>query len=116
MWKRIGCGAPDRRITPQSALVFQLSIMPRTQPDQLNLFDAPAPAAAEPSPPDADFARKHLGRLLRTVEAAEVLPWSAPQTRTWETLFPQVAQALPEAEREELCDAFATHLARLRAR
>jgi len=88
--------------------------MPRAQTDQLSLFDAPKPAAADPPPPDPDFARKHLGRLLRTIEVAEALPWSAPQTRTWETLFPQIAQALPENERKEMCDAFAAHLARLR--
>ncbi|HEV2532518.1 hypothetical protein [Phenylobacterium sp.] len=89
--------------------------MTRTPAHQLNLFNAPKPSAAEPLPPDPDFARKHLGLLLRTIEMAEALPWSPPQTRTWEILFPQIAQALPEGERQEMCDAFAEHLARLRA-
>jgi hypothetical protein len=87
--------------------------MTRAQTDQLNLFEPPK-SAAEPPPPDPDFARKHLGRLLRTIEVAEAMPWSPPQTRTWEALFPQIALALPEDERREMCDAFAAHLARLR--
>jgi hypothetical protein len=88
--------------------------MSRADASQLNLFEAP-PTAAEPPPPDPDFARKHLGRLLRLARRAERLPWSPSETRTWEKLFPQLAQSLPEEERREMCEAFAAELARLRA-
>ena len=88
--------------------------MSRANASQLNLFDAPR-TAPEPPPPDPDFARKHLGFLLRQARRAERMPWSPTQTRTWETLFPQLAQCLPEEERREMCEAFSAELARLRA-
>ena len=88
--------------------------MSRAAASQLNLFEAPR-QTAEPPPPDPDFARKHLARLLRLVRRAERMPWSATETLTWETLFPQLAEALPHEEGTEMCQAFATELARLRA-
>ena len=89
-------------------------LMSRANASQLNLFEAPGPAI-EPPPPDPDFARKHLTRLLRLAQRAERMPWSPSETRTWETLFPQLAQSLPEEERREMCEGFAAELARLRA-
>ena len=89
-------------------------LMSRAAASQLNLFEAPR-QAAEPPPPDPDFARKHLTRLLRLVRRAERMPWSASETLTWETLFPQLAEALPSEERREMCEAFTAELVRLRA-
>ena len=88
--------------------------MPRAAANQPGLFDAPV-RAAEPPPPDPDFARKHLNWLLRTAERAERMPWSPSKTQMWETLFPQLAASLPPQEAGEMCEAFATELARLRA-
>ena len=88
--------------------------MSRAAASQLNLFDTPR-QAPEPPPPDPDFARKHLARLLRLVRRAERMPWCVAETRSWEALFPQLAACLPEDERRALCDAFAAELARLRA-
>lgn len=88
--------------------------MSRATASQLNLFEAPAPVV-EPAAPDPDFARKHLGRLLRLARRAERMPWSPSETRSWEQLFPQLAVALPPEERQDLCAAFAAELARLRA-
>lgn len=88
--------------------------MSRAASPQLGLFDAPRPVPT-PAPPDPDFARKHLKHLLRTVRAAEVLPWSPARTASWEALFPQLAKALPSDEGRALVEAFTNELARLRS-
>lgn len=88
--------------------------MPPANPAQPGLFDPPPAEPAAPPPPDPAFARKHLNNLIWQVERAERLPWSPARTASWETLFPQLAEALPAAEARELCETFAAELARLR--
>ena len=96
-----------------SSLVTWVALPSRAPSSQLDLFTSPIRGA--PPPPDPDFARKNLHRLLRQVQRAERLPWHPAQARVWEDLFPQLAQALPPEEGQDLCAAFAAELARLRA-
>lgn len=80
---------------------------------QPSLFDAPAPRPVAPPPPDPVFARKQLIAVLRTLHAAEVMPWPEFETRKWERLFPQLAEALPRDEADQLFGEFRRHLDRL---
>lgn len=80
---------------------------------QAGLFDAPAPSPSAPPPPDPVFARKQLIALLRTLHAAEFMPWPDFETRKWERLFPQLAEALPSEEAEQMVAEFHRHIARL---
>lgn len=79
---------------------------------QLPLFAARE--AIPRRPPDPAFIRKHLLRLLRIVRAADRLPWSEPETRNWEKLFPELSQVLPPEEGAQLRADFAAEVARLR--
>ena len=80
---------------------------------QPSLFDPPAAPPTTPAP-DPEFARKNLNRLLRLAQAAEVMPWPAHKAAMWETLFPQLANALPAEESRIFCEAFAAEFVRLR--
>jgi hypothetical protein len=80
---------------------------------QLSFFDSPRPTP-EKRPPNPEYIRKHLNRLLRLARNAERLPWSEPETRSWEKLFPELALLLPPEEGEALRSAFAIELERLR--
>ena len=82
---------------------------------QPSLFDAPAPPPAAPPPPDPVFARKQLIAVLRTLHAAEIMPWPDFETRKWEKLFPALAEALPTDEAGQLTGEFRHHLDRLGA-
>lgn len=81
---------------------------------QMNLFQAERPVA-EPRPSNPDFVRRHLNRLLRTARGAERMPWSPSEAESWRALFPQLAEALPPEERQELNEAFESELDRLKA-
>jgi hypothetical protein len=60
---------------------------------QLSLFDSDE-KPAEPRPPNLDFIRKNLLRLLRTARRAEFMPWSRHEAESWERRFPEVAALL----------------------
>lgn len=79
---------------------------------QPSLFDTAAPRQITP-PADPVFARRQLIAVLRTLHAAEVMPWPDFETRKWERLFPQLAEALPKDEAERLAEEFHRHLDRL---
>jgi hypothetical protein len=85
----------------------------RRKAPQPTLFDAPA-AAPERLPPDLDFIRKHLHRVLRLVRNAESMPWGDAETEHWKGFFPQLTALLPPEEGHELLTAFETELARIR--
>lgn len=80
---------------------------------QPSLFDAPAPPPAAPPPPDPVFARKQLIAVLRTLHAAEIMPWPDFETRKWERLFPALAEALPADEAVSLIGEFHSQIKRL---
>lgn len=78
-----------------------------------SLFDPPRPAA-ERTPPDLDFIRKHLHRVLRLVRNAEGMPWGPADTAHWEKFFPELTALLPPEEGRELLTSFTTEISRLR--
>ncbi len=82
---------------------------------QMSLFAPNAGTELERRPPDLAFIRKGLGRTLRTLRAAERLPWSPGETASREQRFPRLAAYLPAPERETMLAEFAAQLARLRA-
>ncbi|OXE35437.1 MAG: hypothetical protein CGW95_13845 [Phenylobacterium zucineum] len=81
---------------------------------QLNLFEPERPNAA-PAEPNIPLIRKHLMRAVRTVRAAERMPWGPAETRSWTERFPGLADCLPEEEGQVLLKVFETEMARLRA-
>lgn len=80
---------------------------------QPSLFDAPSPPPVAPPPPDPVFARKQLIAVLRTLHAAEIMPWPDFETRKWEKLFPALAEALPVDEAASLTGEFHSQIKRL---
>ncbi len=83
---------------------------------QADLFGAARGPAAPPPPeiPEPDAIRARLRALLETVCAAREMPWEPPRARAQEHLFHNMANWLPETERDSLRQAFATELDRLR--
>ena len=79
------------------------------QPD---LFSAPPPPVAPPEP-NLPFRRKALGRYLRELRDAEILPWAEYEARSLTQRFPALAMPLPQEEREALVTEFFHHLDRL---
>lgn len=79
------------------------------QPD---LFAAPKPPT-ERAPPNLTFIRKSLGRYLRLLRDAEILPWAEHEAESLTRHFPALARPLPDAEREALVTEFFHHLDRL---
>jgi len=89
-------------------------MMPTRQPDlfarQPDLFDSIPPATRTPDPA---MIRGRLHALLATAKAAERNPWSAQEARVNAITFHQMANWLPEAERDALRVSFADELHRL---
>lgn len=81
---------------------------------QLNLFQGERPSS-ERRPPDLDFIRKHLGKALRTAQAAQRMPWPPSVAQGWEDRFPKLAADLPTEEAAVLIEAFRGELDRLKA-
>ncbi|MCW5716925.1 MAG: hypothetical protein KIS68_03730 [Bauldia sp.] len=83
---------------------------------QFDLFAEPTPAAgvAPGERPDAGRVRARLLGLLSEARSATAMPWPAAKARLYETIFPQMARWLPDAEAVSLRGAFETELARLR--
>lgn len=79
------------------------------QPD---LFAPPA-APLAPAEPNLPFIRKSLGRYLRLLREAEIMPWPDHEVAGLVRRFPSLARALPEDERQALVDEFFAHLTRL---
>jgi hypothetical protein len=80
---------------------------------QLPLF-APETKEVERPPPNVDYIRKNLLRLLRTAQRAEVMPWSAGEAKSWEERFPELTALLGPEEGAAMLAAFRAELERLR--
>jgi len=59
--------------------------------------------------------RVELHKLLAEAKAAQSMPWDARTLRLHQTVFPQMADWLPEEEAAQLRFAFAEELQRLKA-
>jgi hypothetical protein len=82
-------------------------------PDPQNdLFDDMPTPEYRPEPGDV---RKELHRLLALVRSSETLPWDRRRADYFGTVFPQMANWLPQDEAAQLCFDFSAELARLRA-
>jgi hypothetical protein len=92
--------------------------MSARQPD-LFLAD-PQPELFEQRPErkysaDPDKVRVKLHKLPAEAKAAQSMPWDARTLRLHQTVFPQMANWLPEDEAAQLRFSFAAELERLKA-
>jgi len=82
------------------------------QPD---LFGAAGPVApAPPEVPDPAAVRERLHSMLLLVRGASEMPWPPQRARVQEIMFPNMANWLPEGERDALRRDFAAEMDRLR--
>lgn len=65
--------------------------------------------------PDPAVIRKRLTDLLDKARAASTMPWSERDARMWQTVFPNMANWLPDDEADRLRAAFAQEMARLKS-
>lgn len=89
-----------------------------TDADQLSLF-GPGEDRMQPPvrryAPDPETVRRRLHALLATARGAEVMPWPERDARMWLTVFPQMANWLPDDEAEQLRFEFNQEVTRLLA-
>lgn len=79
---------------------------------QTDLFGAdPVPAYQ----PDPEKVRSRLHKILAEAKAAKKLPWEPTTVSLYRTIFPQMANWLPEDEGAQLRFQFEEELARLEA-
>ena len=86
--------------------------------DQLSLFgfgEGRMRAVAHKVSPDPETIRRRLNAVLDQARQSSSMPWPEPKARMWQTVFPQMADWLPEAEASQLCFAFALEIDRLKA-
>ena len=81
-------------------------------PSQPDLLDQ---VPAERATPSQDTIRQRLQALLVTARSAERMPWDASRARVNALLFHNMANWLPQPERDALRTAFAQEIARLRS-
>lgn len=81
---------------------------------QLSLFESPR-REVEPRPVNREFIRKHVMRLLRTAQRAEVMPWSRVEAESWERRFPELTALLEPEEGTRILREFLAELERLKA-
>lgn len=88
------------------------------EPAQASLFgeaDDRIPHVAPPSyVPNPELVRQRLHALLATARGAERMPWDARRAKTFETIFPQMANWLPDDEAEQLRFEFEQEIERLK--
>ena len=90
---------------------------PADRSAQLSLFGAGENRLKAPArrfTPDPETIRNRLIALLEKARQAETMPWSDRDARVWQTVFPQMANWLPEAEANQLRFDFAQELERLK--
>jgi tRNA nucleotidyltransferase/poly(A) polymerase len=79
--------------------------------DEADLFDDDRPTPVHRADPDK--VRQELHQILAEARAAQTIPWSTHQTQLHQTIFPQMANWLPDDEAAQLRAEFAAELARL---
>lgn len=93
---------------------FRLS----NQDEQLSLFGLGESRMQPPVQrfvPDPEAVRQRLHTLLAMARQAQSMPWPERDARMWQTVFPQMANWLPEDEAEQLRFEFAQEIERLKA-
>lgn len=87
-------------------------------PDQFSLFGA---GDDRMQPPvrhfavDIELIRRRLHGLLDTAKSASAMPWPERDARMWQTVFPQMADWLPDEEANQLRFEFMQEIERLKA-
>ena len=79
---------------------------------QFDLFAGASSRVHAPQSPDPDTIR---GRLLclETLRTTEEMPWNPWQLRSWQHVFHNMANWLPQDERDKLRQEFTKELERL---
>jgi hypothetical protein len=93
-------------------------IQPSLDADQLSLFGVGEDRMQPPVPrfvPDPDAVRQRLNALLALAREAKVMPWPERDARMWRTVFPQMANWLPDEEANQLRFEFMQEIERLLA-
>ena len=86
--------------------------------DQLSLFgdsDDRMQAPVRRFTPDPETVRQQLHTLLSAAREARTMPWPERDARMWQTVFPQMANWLPDDEADQLRFEFAQEIERLKA-
>lgn len=65
--------------------------------------------------PDTELIRRRLLNVLDTARAATTMPWPDRDARMWQTVFPQMADWLPDEEADQLRFEFVREIERLKA-
>ena len=79
---------------------------------QLDMFGAPPARSYDPDP---ESVRAELMEILAKARAAPAQPWDPREASLYRTIFPQMANWLPDKEAKRLRREFETELARLEA-
>ena len=86
-------------------------------PAQQSLFGEDANRLAAPAQtflPDPEVIRRRLNALLDQARGAATMPWSSRDARMWQTIFPNMANWLPDEEANQLRLAFTHEIERLK--
>jgi hypothetical protein len=86
-------------------------------PAQGNLFgdgDDRLQAPVRRHVPDPEKVRRRLQALLEKARSAQKMPWSERDARMWQTVFPNMANWLPDQEAAQLRFEFAQEMERLK--
>ena len=81
--------------------------------EQSELFDEDASTPVYRADPDE--VRAELYRILAEARAARTLPWKPEKAALYRTIFPQMANWLPDEEATQLRFEFETEMKRLEA-
>jgi hypothetical protein len=63
---------------------------------------------------NSDTVREKMTLLLETAKQAETMPWPPRKAKVYETIFPQMANWLPDDEADQFRFEFAQELERLK--
>lgn len=87
-------------------------------PAQASLFGESDDRIPNPPPPsylpDPADIRRRLHSVLATAREAQRMPWDARKAKMWQTVFPQMANWLPDDEADQLRFEFAQEIERLK--
>jgi hypothetical protein len=72
-------------------------------------------APAQSFTPDPETIRQRLRLLLDKARGAHAMPWSDRDARMWQTVFPQMANWLPDEEADQMRFEFTREMDRLKA-
>jgi hypothetical protein len=86
--------------------------------DQLSLFgqgEGRMQPPVQSFAPDPEAVRQRLHVLLAMAREAKAMPWPERDARMWQTVFPQMANWLPDEEANQLRFEFGQEIERLKS-